>query len=369
MELKKFRNDMEKEAEIYLKGLFNQVTYVDDSYDFLCEKDGITYLVEVEKPPIDIHQFRRIRLKGKSKNAIPILVYKSSDGKWIYDDVYFQSKKITMDVKRHFYLISIMNMIREGEYQSSIGRRFGWSKQRLHPHIKRLEKNGLIAREFRSSIVSYKITDLGKEWYRRCISLQNSNIRLHNISFEFKILKDNETPYDKRIEVNNWFKEIRKLLNCTVEKIDSPEKKFIVSVSSLIGQDPYQLLNKASNIARSVMDDYEEKFGIEVELEGRMVRQPHFAISDPVIRETANHIQLSIKNAKVDKSEGYGELEYLNPEAVKQYIEMPERLEKLENHLINQTLIMDKLADNIRLHLEVLTNMNETLKEIRESLK
>ena len=76
----------------------------------------------------------------------------------------------------------------------------------------------------------------------------------------------------------------------------------------------------------------EEKFDIRL---GRpsLSRKPHFAVSDPLARLVGRYFEFSSDVAKIDESDGLGELDILDPQLVYDYLLMPSRVEQIENRL------------------------------------
>jgi uncharacterized coiled-coil protein SlyX len=102
---------------------------------------------------------------------------------------------------------------------------------------------------------------------------------------------------------------------------------------------------------------------------GSISRKPHFAVLDPVINEISKNLEFSSNDAKIDRSEGSGELEYFDPGAVDRFVKMPERLERLAEHLENQDKILEGFSKNIELHQAVLCEIRDAIRELKGSLK
>ena len=142
----------------------------------------------------------------------------------------------------------------------------------------------------------------------------------------------------------------------------------------LFGKESWQLYNDARNLVDKVAEQLRD-MGFVLR-NPRLERKPHFGITDPIIKELSKSIELLTEDAKVDESEGYGELEYFTPEKANAYMKMPERLENLEKVMANISDLLPELKSSIeleiknkQLHQEVLNKMLETLQKIEEKIR
>jgi predicted transcriptional regulator len=275
------------------------------------------------------------------------------------------TSNVKINVKTKFLLHDILNKLALGMYPSLIAERFGWRRQRIHYYISKLISLGLIQEKFRSSIKIYELTSECKNFITGCNQLLTFNIRLHNVSYSYPIVKNSTMPYDKEISVlGYWNKQIKRINNVTIEKTT---QHIIIHVGSLIGSDPFELLNKARSMADEIRILLEKDLGFQLG-DPVLSRKPHFAVQDPIANKIVNHVQISTDQAKLDASEGLGELEYFDPQAVDNYIKLPEKVAALEKHLIKQTHIMDQFSKNIELHLAVLSEIRDAVKKLGGNL-
>jgi len=259
--------------------------------------------------------------------------------------------------KMGFLLLDIMHRV--GKHQSSfeIQKRYGWSKQRFFYWMKKLKNLGFI-NEVSKQFGIYELSQDGKNFYIRYVSsLQPNGIRLHNVSYSYPIISSATLEVEKEWELRGLNYQLERRSNCTIV---SNGRSIIVNVSSLFGKDAFQLLADSQQIAENVINSLRNR-GWQID-PGKLCRKPEFAIIDPIAQKIGEQLQLSTSEGKIDKSMGVGEIEFFSPAMAQAYIEMPK-------HIIEQTLIMDKLAEQIKLHLEVMQEMKETMKAIRESLK
>ena len=273
-------------------------------------------------------------------------------------------KKISFKVKSKVLLYDILIRLEKNESLDEIRRWYGWSRQRLYYYINKLKKAGIIRIKVRDKIALYELTEKGKVFFNRHVEYLNSSIRLHNVEFIADIESLGTMTSEKEWKLRGIINRMRKETNCTIIW-NNDTIRFLVS--NLFGTNAFQLLEDSKDIVRKVIKNLESEFNLKI---GELIlnRKPHFAIKTPVAEEFSKNLEITTSDGKIDASEGYGEIDYFNPESADAYMAMPKKVSELEKHLINQTMIMDKLADNIRLHLEVLNDMKDTLKKIQEKI-
>jgi len=266
-------------------------------------------------------------------------------------------------VKTNFLLHELLQLLAKEMYGTEIAKKFGWSRQKLHYYISKLKKLGLIHEKVRSSMILYELTPECKSFITGCNKFYNGAIRLHNISYSLEILQDADMPHDKEISVlGYWNKQIKRLSDATIEKTT---KHIIIHIKSLVGSDPYELINKSRTTVEELRIILEKSFKFKLG-DPMLIRKPHFAVMDPLANKIVKHIQVSTEEAKLDASEGLGELEFFDPVSVDNYIKMPQKIAELENHLIKQTEIMDQFSKNLELHLQVLQEIRDAVKEMKK---
>lgn len=275
-----------------------------------------------------------------------------------------RSKKFEQEVKRKFLLLDILNRINKGETPYDIRKKFGWSRQRLNYWIKQLKNADLIRLKVRSNIAIYELTPEGKNFYTGCVNSFISGIRLHNVQFSYPVLKEGNLDWQKQWQLKGLINKAKKEKNATIVLNG---KTLSIFVSSLIGSNAFELFDKAKNIADELAERLKKEFNFELG-QGTLTRKPHFAVLNPIFDKISRHLEFSSEVAKIDESEGSGELEFFEPNKVQKFIELPETIETLTFHLVRQTEIMNQFSEQLKLHLLVLNEMKETLKAIREVL-
>lgn len=268
----------------------------------------------------------------------------------------------------------IMIMLQAGYYPARIASILGKSKSAIHYHIKKLLENGFIEREeslkrlkpglyakkFRGVITLYRITQPGSKFLAGIEGeAVGRRLRLHNVYWKYPILSGPRVSIVwRRVELTNWTQLIGTELGLRVRK--NPHSVEIIS-GVVEGTDPFRLLLRARNEADLLAAHLEAKFDMKL---GRaeLSRRPHFGVWDPVAGAYAKSFQLSTDLAKIDESEGYGEIDWLSPYAADDYLRMPERIRRLEeNHSV--------LLEGQRLFSEGMLQHMKMIREVRRLIK
>ena len=110
----------------------------------------------------------------------------------------------------------IIELLSKGYYKSEIAKELGISKQRVHYMCKKLEREGFIIRDYRTSIVAYRVYK--RAWYNyiRSIEVKEKELgvaksSVHFLKFRFPVLgvrkrlrrKHLTTPQGIGIDINN----------------------------------------------------------------------------------------------------------------------------------------------------------------------
>lgn len=274
--------------------------------------------------------------------------------------------------------IRVLQLIRDGKYASQIARELHVSNSMVNKHIKRLLLDDLIVPQMYSSYKAYTLTDRGlttllrvsKSGLEGFTPVKTRTPNMHNIAYVVDFLPQNEIPYDKLVNMNGWKRSIKRYMNATVSWWFVPKPKMTISIDEIpIEDDINNVLIKAQNTALAILGSLEKEFGIKINYDNmKLVKKPHFAFDDPYIKKVSKNFTISTPDAKIDRSDGYGELEYLKPELAQAYIDMPKNVNALLMLQQNQVLIMDDFSKNIKLHLEVMAKMNEIMNKMERKL-
>ncbi|MEM3623007.1 MAG: winged helix-turn-helix domain-containing protein [Candidatus Bathyarchaeia archaeon] len=258
-------------------------------------------------------------------------------------------------------LIPILKLIDEN-YPTKVAKVLRMSRQHMHYYLKKLEKAGLVKRTGPRWPAFYETTEQCKKFLSGCEGLTPSFVfRLHNCVFKYPILQDSAMLGDwRKVEKMNWSSLIGSELGLTVEQTT---RHVLVYCDVVEGRDPSELLLLAKDAADRVAAHLRLKYGIRLG-EGSLARKVHFGVYDPVAALFSRYWQVSDDVAKVDESEGFGEVDWLSVEAAKDYLLMPQNVKRLIQ-------IQEKFANAMNEHLrliEALQALTQKMDKVIEKL-
>ena len=226
------------------------------------------------------------------------------------------------------YLLPILRRIDVGDHMAKIGRLVGLKRQHVKYYVGKLEKAGLVYRVKRSSIVDYELTDRGKNLLGSCegVVFPSELYRLDKCQVAFEIKREGSLPSDfKRVEMQNW----TALLGLEQGvKVRHTSKSWIVYVEVVRAKNAAEVYGLALNLANRVAVALGKRYGCLL-AEGNFVAG-ELAVEDPVATLFGRYFAVRTDKRKIDHSWNVGELENLQKDAVIDYLQMPERLKKLE---------------------------------------
>jgi len=236
-----------------------------------------------------------------------------------------------------------------------VARLLGMSRQHVHYYLKKLEKAGLVKRVGPRWPAFYETTEKCKKFLTGCEGLTPSFVfRLHNCVFKYPILQEPAVLVDwRRVEKMNWSALIGSELGLTVEQTT---RHVLVYCDVVVGRDPNELLLLAKDEADRVAAHLRLKYGIRLG-EGQLARKVHFGVYDPVAKLVSRYWQVSDDVAKVDESEGFGEIDWLSAEAAKDYLLMPQNVKWLVR-------IQERFANAMHEHLQLIQALQAVTEKI-----
>jgi hypothetical protein len=129
-------------------------------------------------------------------------------------------------------------------------------------------------------------------------------------------------------------------------KIRHTSKSWIVHVEVIRGRSPPEVYGLALNLANRVAVALGKKYG-SVLAEGKFVAG-ELAVEDPVARLFGRYFTVSTPKRRVDHSWKVGELENLQKDAVIEYLQMPERLKKVEGRVERLHVDLEELTGALK---------------------
>lgn len=270
--------------------------------------------------------------------------------------------------------IQVLADIRDGLYASQIAKKHKVSKATVNRKINYLLREDLIVPQVYTSYKTYTLTDKGlrvqhSEYHDKGGSI--NQCRLHNVAWAFNVKDNINIPYEKAVNIRGWSKYILRKTsdNVTVEFWNEPKPTFHVYIHRLFGDNAFELEKKSMAMAMDVIKGIMDEFKIDVDISSmRLTRKPHYAFDDKFAEEFSKHSTFSSDTAKIDRSEGNGELEFTEPSSAQKYIDMPKNVNELLMLQQNQILIMDSFAKQLAIHLEAINGLNNGVKEWNNKL-
>ena len=215
-----------------------------------------------------------------------------------------------------------------------------------------LEKTGFIRREKRSDIVCYEVTVKGKEFLDKTESeLVGSKIwRLHNAKYRYGLIRDGVWPSEwRKVEMTNWTSLLGLEGGVLVQHTPS---SVIISVDALYGDNPITLVDNTKSVADRTAKTLMLKYNCLL-AEGSLCRKPHFAIDDSVAEFVSRYFEISIPEAKIDRSEGPGEIDFFGVKNAVDYLRLPEQVNKINDRVD----VMSCEVSEIKSILEILVGI------------
>jgi hypothetical protein len=131
----------------------------------------------------------------------------------------------------------------------------------------------------------------------------------------------------RRVEMVNWTALLGTELGVRVRRTT---RSWIVHIEVIRGRNPVEVTNLAVNLANRVKNALQSKYSCVLG-EGKIV-SGEFAVEDPVATLFGRYFTVRTPKRKIDHSWTVGELEHLQKDAVIEYLQMPERVKRLERN-------------------------------------
>jgi hypothetical protein len=297
-------------------------------------------------------------------------------------------RRIRNMLSSYNYSSRILAKIYTGYRPSQIAKQLGIPIQNVHYYTKNLVDLELIEKVGDRRGISWKVTERGlfilKQFIRGSVSSQNNNsdptgilfynakipIRLHNVSFAFKISSSLEHLRIKWKEMKNGVSRhtvIRKSSQDghTVDLVKTSNRVnsvMLVHMKEAYTFDSYKEIIRLYEAARTTAIQTAAELRIEISLTGVLVKRPHLAFESDLIAlylstfETAN---IKTKNDKgrawIDASHGSGELETNDPDYAYKYLTMPENVFDIFNTI---KIMASKISGYKRCYDAIFTDNN-----------
>jgi hypothetical protein len=212
--------------------------------------------------------------------------------------------------------------------------------------VKKLERAKLIRRQVRSNVVFYELTSQSKNLLTSCEGtvFPKELYRFDKCQVAFEVLRVGFEPTDfKPVEMVNWTALLGTELGVKVRRTT---RNWIVHVEVIRGRNPVEVTNLAVNLANRVKNGLMSKYGCVLG-EGKIV-SGEMAVEDPVASLFGRYFTVRTPKRKIDHSWTVGELEHLQKDAVIEYLQMPERVKRLERNFDIFASKFDELTEVLK---------------------
>jgi len=130
----------------------------------------------------------------------------------------------------------------------------------------------------------------------------------------------------------------------------SKAKSIIIHSGRLVGLSVSNLLVEAGQII-GLAKDFLERKGIEIDSFGVPIHKPIFRFYTSEAEILSKHGIFYTSNGSVDCSDGVPHVEW-NPETAKNYIEMPNRVKRIEKNI-------ESISDNLLTFIKLIDRINQ----------
>ena len=252
--------------------------------------------------------------------------------------VQFDSDKV------YTWVLPLMKRIYAGDYPTKAGRILGLSRSHVWYYVGKLEKASLIYREKRSNAAFYALTTEGSNLLKSCEGrvFPGELHRLDKCQVSFRILVEGRYPDGKfkAVEMQNW----TALLGLEQGvKVRHTSRSWIVHVPVIRGKNPAEVYGLAMNLSNRIAVALAKKYGV-VLAEGAFVGG-EMAVEDPVAKLFGRYFSVRAGRRKIDHSWGEGELENIGKDAAIDYMQMPEKVKRIDKKVDRLEIKFERLIE------------------------
>jgi len=256
------------------------------------------------------------------------------------------------------YGLRILTKICSGYRPSQIAKQLGISDQNVNYYTTILTDLRLIEKRSDSGGISWRVTERGlfilKEFLRGSVNYHNNQnnpnslfydakipVRLHNVSFAFKItssLEHLKIPWKNMkngVSRHTVIKKNREDENTAdlVKTSNLISSVMLIHMNEVYTFNSYKEIIRLYEDARTTAVRTANELRIQISPSGELIKKPHLAFEADVIAlylATFETADIKAKNDKcrawIDASHGVGELETNDPDYAYKYLTMPENI-------------------------------------------
>ena len=250
------------------------------------------------------------------------------------------------------WVLPLMRRIEAGDYPARAAKILGLSRSHVQYYLKKLEECRLVYQEKRSNVSFWALTNEGSNLLKSCEGrvFPGELHRLDKCQVAFKILSEGRYPNGqfKAVEMQNW----TALLGLEQGvKVRHTSKSWIVHVPVIRGKNPAEVYGLAMNLSNRIAVALAKKYGV-VLAEGVFVGG-EMAVEDPIAKLFGRYFSVRAGRRKIDHSWGEGELENIGKDAAIDYMQMPEKVKRIDKKV-------DRLEIKFGQLIEALGRIDET---------
>jgi hypothetical protein len=277
-------------------------------------------------------------------------------------------------------------------YPTQIARQLRISKQLCLYYIHKAEKLEYLKKELKTNFLSYVLLPKGEEFLREVkkfsLPSREKFTRLHNLAIKFPIINDNpNAAWEKENKLNNWIEKytvIKFPIGITLKKTTN---HIIAYFHQFVTKQENFLTDFYSWVLRGIYYVYyylKKEKQIEIDIFNAEIIREHLANESPefnqkvekrktveiLLNRNAKAIYPSQEQAKawIDRSFGNVDIETNDMIYEEKLLLMPEMVFSLAENINKLNPVLDNLAKQINLHLEVQSQQLEAIKELRKEL-
>lgn len=293
--------------------------------------------------------------KGRGKNAQNTIVHQASRS------VQFDSDKVRT------WVIPLMRRIEAGDYPAKAAKLLGLSRSHVQYYLGKLQECGLVFQSKRSNVTFYELTVEGSNLLKSCEGrvFPGELHRLDKCQVAFLVVVEGCYPDGlfRRVEMVNWTALLG--LEGGV-KVRHTSKSWIVHVPVIRGRSPAEVYGLAMNLSNRVAVALAKKYGV-VLAEGKFVGG-ELAVEDPVAKLFGRYFSVRSGRRKIDHSWGEGELENIGRDAAIDYMQMPEKVKRIDRKVDRLEYKFEKLIEIFGSRVEDLEFDSKRLAEGQKKL-
>jgi hypothetical protein len=261
----------------------------------------------------------------------------------------------------------------DSKKRDSITKRLGKSKQALNYHLQKLVKEDILNHVQSFPYAIYELTSLGEILKKNLIQSQHiKNLwRCHNLIVGFPIktfgtFRFIDTENRKIIPMKNWNYAREQVKDFVINIQDTGLLKIYCPQKYSINPD--QEFGKMYAESQSIAQRYCDRYGMVLE-PMKVIRSGHKALlKSSKLAQVLGKFKAD--GVWTDESNGTHELEEeQNEYKVEELFELPDRMKSVEDAIIKQSEVNEKLSRNIELHFQVLNEIRDAIKELKEVMK